>query len=157
MYNLTIPIIPKRIHHEARRSESTPLKKQNRKLWEWLRECEYSIAPEKRIQKKTYVIKLGTLEVNKDDGDKESADEKIDWEKNIKKVEAETESMEVESASNLDKAKIGSDMEVSSSDSESSDGDDEELHQFCSTEYSEAAHTLICNFIRFDFFSTFQS
>ena len=103
MYNLTIPIIPKRIHHEARRSESTPLKKQNRKLWEWLRECEYSIAPEKRVQKKTYVIKLGTLEVNKDDGGDESKDEKIDWNNEIKKVEAETESMEVESASNLDK------------------------------------------------------
>ena len=39
-------------------------------------------------------------------------------------------------------------MEVSSSDSESSDGEDEELDQFCNPDYSDAAHTLISNFIR---------
>ena len=143
--NLAIPIIPKRIHHESRKMEHSPVKKQNRKLWEWIRESEYELAPEKREQKKTYVIKLGTLDVTKEDKNDEETktdnDEmNLDWNNDIKKVEQNTESMEVDT---LDRAMI-----ETKSDDETDSDDDDDFDTWRSNDYSDNAITTVFDFIK---------
>ena len=59
--NISIPIIPKKMHTEARKVKNDEA---SYGLWEWINGIEDEMAPDKKFKKKTYVIRLGTFDVN---------------------------------------------------------------------------------------------
>ena len=139
--NLAIPIIPKRLHHESRKVEHSPAKKQNRPLWEWIRECEYELAPERRHQKKTYVIKLGTLDVTKGDqkiNEKEEEEPSTPLPEKVKSISSEIKNeedlMKMEADEEDDIAEEMNDLE-------------ENVSKLISPEYSAKAVNAALNFI----------
>ena len=123
--NLAIPIIPKKhqieVRKYAQRNEKTA------KLFEWIREIEYEMSPEKKFTKKTYVLNLGTFDVNEFDKNPESdgSGEPEQTKANNMEVTEKTTDEEMEEPSSIGlNTGVIDDIETNTKDENDSDEDE---------------------------------